>query len=375
MNPLLSITVVFGLVLALPIVDAESGHEGHDEEQGHDEGIITMNQSEREAQGIEIAQAGRRSLTDIIIAPGEVVINAYRSAQVTPRISAQIMHRHARLGNQIDEGELLVVLSSVEMADAQGALVVADREWQRVKSLGRKVVSERRYVEARVARQLAYAKVQAYGMTESQISTLLKQGDASKTTGAFDLVSPQNGTVISDDFVVGEVVEPGRILFEITDESILWVEAKLSPEDVPHVETDSIVHINVNEQHRTTGRVIQRYHRLDETTRTQSVRIEIDNRDHHLHPGQFVAVTLQTGMGKEALAVPKASLVLMEGSPTLFKLEGDELHPHTVETGVTHGNWTEIRSGLTIGDEIVVKGAFVLKSLLLKSRMGEGHVH
>jgi cobalt-zinc-cadmium efflux system membrane fusion protein len=65
----------------------------------------------------------------------------------------------------------------------------------------------------------------------------------------------------------------------------------------------------------------------------------------------------------------------MEGAPTVLKVEGDELHPQPVETGVTRGRWTEIRSGLPVGEEIAVKGVFLLKSLLLKSRMGEGHAH
>ena len=39
------------------------------------------------------------------------------------------------------------------------------------------------------------------------------------------------------------------------------------------------------------------------------------------------------------------------------------------------GDWIEIRSGIHAGDEIVTKGTFVLKSLLLKSQLGDGHVH
>ena len=61
-------------------------------------------------------------------------------------------------------------------------------------------------------------KVIAYGMTERQVEQLLKSGDASKATGGFDLLSLQDGTVIRDDFVAGELIEPGRVLFEIRDD-------------------------------------------------------------------------------------------------------------------------------------------------------------
>ena len=55
--------------------------------------------------------------------------------------------------------------ANVAMAEAQGELLVADREWARVQKLGRKVVSETRFIAAQVKRQQAYARVLAYGMT------------------------------------------------------------------------------------------------------------------------------------------------------------------------------------------------------------------
>ncbi|HHH35888.1 MAG TPA: efflux RND transporter periplasmic adaptor subunit, partial [Gammaproteobacteria bacterium] len=167
------------------------------------------------AAGIEVGEVRRAPVAGLINAPGEVMLNAYRTSKVTPRIAAQVSHRHARLGERVQAGQVLVTLSSVAMAEAQGDLLVADREWRRVKKLGRDVVSERRYVAAQVARQQAYARVRAYGMSEAQIQALLRQGDVSQATGDFKLAAPQAGTVIQDDFIVGEFVEPGRVLFEI----------------------------------------------------------------------------------------------------------------------------------------------------------------
>lgn len=363
-------------VMASGAEHEEAGHEaaGH-EEGGHEEGALEMDAAARAAQGIVTAPVSRRPLAGVVSAPAEVVINTYRSSQVTPRIAAQVSRRHARLGDRVTAGQTLVTLSSVEMAEAQGELLVADREWTRVRKLGRKVVSERRYIEAQVARQQAYARVLAYGMTEAQIRNLLKQGDASRATGSFDLVSPQEGTVISDDFIVGQLAEPGEVLFEISDESLLWVEARLNPEDAARIGIGAPARIRVADGDWLEGRVIQRHHRLDETTRTQSIRIEVDNGADRLHPGQFVEASIQSGEARPEVAVSSSAVVLFQGSPTVFKVEGDELHPQPVETGVTRGGYTAITAGLEDGEEVVVKGTFLLKSLLLKSQMGEGHGH
>lgn len=359
------------LATAVPAQD-EHQEEAH-EEEGHEEEGLAMTTAERESQGVRTIRVESRALTNIVSAPGEVRVNAYRSAQVTPRISAQVVARHARLGDSIETGQPLVTLSSVPMAEAQGALVEADREWQRVQQLGRDVVSEQRYVSAQVARQQTYAAVRAYGMTEAQIDELLS--DASLATGEFDLLSPRDGTVIYDEFVVGEIIEPGRMLFEISDESTLWVDARLSPEDASQVSVGSMARISRGGDHRLDGEVVQLQHRVDDTTRTRGVRIQVDNSSDALHPGDYVEVSLQTAATEARIAVPEAAVLLFEGEPTVFKLEGDEVHPQTVETGVTSSGWTEIRAGLAAGDEVVTQGAFLLKSLLLKSQMGEGHAH
>lgn len=62
-------------------------------------------------------------------APGEVRLNTYATAQVTPRIPpAQVVAPHARVGDCIERGQPLVTLSSVELAEAQGDLVVTELE-------------------------------------------------------------------------------------------------------------------------------------------------------------------------------------------------------------------------------------------------------
>ena len=364
------------LCLAL-IVPAYAQEDGHDDHEGEEEsGAIEMNADEQRSGGVVVATIGSRELSETLRVPGEVVINAYQSVRVTPRITAQVVARHVRLGEEVEVGQSLVTLSSVEMAEAQGALVVANQEWLRVKSLGRETVSERRYTEAQVAQQQALAKVQAYGMTDAQASALMQSSAASKATGAFDLLAPLAGTVLQDDFIVGELIEPGRVLIDITDESVMWVEAQTVANSLADIDTGSTARVSLDGVTWYSGTVIQRHHRLDETTRTQGLRIEVDNADDRLHPGQFVEAEIVTGTSAPVLAVPSAAVTLIDGASTVFKFEnGHEFHAETVETGPTIGDWVVVRSGLADGEEIAIDGVFHLKSLMLKSSLGEGHAH
>ena len=295
-----------------------------------------------------------------------MVLNAYRTTKVTPRIDAQITRRHARLGQAIAQGQPLVTLSSVEMAEAQGGLLVADREWKRSRKLGRKVISDRRYLEAQVARQQAWAKVVAYGMTESQIEALLNEGDVSRAAGSFELLSPQDGTVISDDFIVGEVAEAGRVLFSITDESTLWVDARLTPDDAAVVEVGASADISIGDQH-LTGQVIQAHHSLDESTRTLSVHIEVANPGDQLHPGQFVTATIQSKNGTAGFAVPvDAVLRSPDGDWQVFvETAPGRYEAREVEVRHSRGD-SVIVAGLKAGARIVSKGAFFIQSEIAK---------
>ena len=364
LNQFLIILCLLGIATAFAPAYAEEEHE----EEG---GIPPMTLEQRQAMGILTQTVSTQLLVEEVVAPAEVTVNLYRTTEVTPRISAQIIYRHARMGEQVKRGQKLVTLSSVEMAKAQGQLLIADKEWQRVQALGSKVVSEKRYIAAQVDHQQAYAKVLAFGMTEAQVTALLKQGDVSRATGTFDLLSTQPGTVLSDDFVIGRVVEPGQVLMEISDESRLWVEARLAAEVAGQIEIGTPARVSSDEHLWVNGKVVQIHRRMDETTRTLAVRIELDSSESGLRPGQFVKSAIALTAGKPVMAVPSQAVVLLQGDYVVFKPEGEEVHPAPVERGVTRGNWTEIKAGLTLGDEIVTQGAYVLKSLLLKSMIGD----
>ncbi|MGB2692966.1 MAG: efflux RND transporter periplasmic adaptor subunit [Thermodesulfobacteriota bacterium] len=366
------VCLVLATTTSLTLAEEDIAEEGHEEEGG----ALILSVEERSAAGIVVDTVMQRALNETLRVPAEVVINAYQSARVTPRMQAQVVARHVQLGSHVETGQSLVTLSSVALAEAQGDLIVADREWQRVKSLGQQAVGERRYTEAQVARQQALAKVLAFGMQESQANDLLKSGNAAKAVGEFDLLSPLAGTVLQDNFITGELIEPGRVLFDISDESILWVEARMSPSTLSVVEVGAQARVSANGTDWIDGTVIQLHHRLNETTRTQGVRIAVENSEDLLHPGQFAEAEIITGTGVPKLVVPSKSLTLIEGKQTVFKLEAaGEFHPANVRTGPTIGDWVVILSGIEEGESIAISGVFHLKSLLLKSSLGEGHAH
>ncbi|MEY2152973.1 efflux RND transporter periplasmic adaptor subunit [Rhodanobacter sp. 115] len=320
--------------------------------------------------GIVLAKAAPRALTDELKAPGEVKADAYSTVLVSPRVESQVLARKAKLGDVVKAGAPLVVLSSVQVAETQGALIVAEQDWQRIASLGPQAVSARRYNEAKVQRDQARAKLRAYGLSDGQIGGLLRKGSAG-ADGSFELLAPAGGRVTTDEFLVGERVEPGRTLFTLVKEDSVWVVAQMAPADAERVKPDADARILVHDT-AIPGKVVQRSHQTDERTRTVPVRIEVDNRQDLLHPGELVEARIATGSAVQKLAVPAEAIVLLQNQPTVFLAKGNgQFEPAPVMVGDTRDGWTVITQGLKAGDTYVRKGAFALKARLLRSQLGE----
>ncbi len=351
-------------------VYASSEHEEDEHADGHgdeDETSVKLTQKQLSVAGITVEKIQLKEVSTVINAPGEIMLNEYKTTSVTPRVSSQVVERHAKLGDSVSSGQALLTLSSVEMATAQGELLVSGREWQRVKKLGRKVVSASRYTEAKVNHVQAKARVLAYGMTEKQIDKFLKDGDASQTNGSYQLLAPQDGTVIFDRFIVGELIEPGEKLFIISDESVLWVEAKLTPSQATNVSIGSAVNIVANNK-GFPGKVVQVHHALDEDTRTLGIRIEVNNPDDQLHPGVFVQAQIHSSNSEQVLAVPvNAVLRSADGDWVVFiEHEKNEFEPQEIEVLRTVGDLSVI-TGIESGTSVVTHGAFFVQSELAKS--------
>ena len=345
---------------------AEGGHtEGGEEDR--DERSITMDPAALEAAGIKLAKLSADVMEEQLRAPGEVLEDAYGTTLITPRVDGLVVRRHAKLGDEVKPGAPLVTLSSVEVSEAQGELAVAEQEWQRVESLGADAVSGRRYAEARIAVEQARAKARAYGIPGTA------QGDAS---GEFTLTAPHAGRITEDAFVVGERIEPGRTLFRLVDERVVWIDAKLPAEvarDVPGGSTATVVAADT----RLTGKVLRQAHRTSEATRNATIRIEVDNRDDRLHAGDYVDVYLESrGATQPQVSVPNNALVQLEGHAVVFRQDATgALVPVEVRPGSVIGDRTLIEEGVAAGDTVVVEGAFALKAQLLKAQFGEGHAH
>ena len=115
---------------------AEIAHGDADHEAESAAGVVELSAASIRAAGIQVTTLTPELLPELISAPGEIQLNQYRSAEVTSLIDAVVIKRHARLGDEVETGAPLVTLTSIEVAAAQGELMIRSTEWQRVRAPG-----------------------------------------------------------------------------------------------------------------------------------------------------------------------------------------------------------------------------------------------
>jgi len=349
-------------------VEKEKAHNDQDEKEGgHNEeaGTIHLKPEQMKMANIVVSALRPSDAVITVRAPGEVILNDYRTIKISPRISSQIIKRHAKLGDEVTENQILVTLSSVEVAEAQGKLLLADKEWKRVKKLGRKVVSARRYLTAKIEYEKSYASAKAYGMNQKEINELLAQKRSAD--GSFNLVAKQAGRILHDKFIVGQYVEAGYELMLISDESTMWIEARITPETAGKIKVGNNA-VVMTDNLRLSAKVSQLHHTLDEITRTSAVRIEVDNKDDLLHAGMFVSTLIETNNKSKALQLPEAAVLRSSDGDWQIFVEQDEAGEFkAVEVDVKHfSNGSAIIEGIKPGTRVVTQGAFFVQSELAK---------
>ncbi|HKI62308.1 MAG TPA: efflux RND transporter periplasmic adaptor subunit [Mariprofundaceae bacterium] len=381
----------FWLVLLMSILSTNLYAEepGHGEHGGHsEEGAVlklTPEQSRQIGLKVETIQLQQRPIT--IAAPGTVAFNGYALADVTSQVDAVVAERHVKLGEQVKQNQRLVTLRSTSLASAEADFLRADAEYrtsraeyERLKGLAeQKIVSQARLQQSESAFQssqaafaAARASMFAYGLNEKDIDALARQKDY----GRLILLAPIGGTIIADDFRVGQHIAAGSLLVQIADESTAWVEARMSEDQALRIRVGQPVIVTPkNGEGHFAGKVVALHHQLDPTTRTAGVRLEVENPDDALAPGMFVDAEIMIGDADAAILLPELA-VQRQGSEHIVFVEEEPGHyeRREVEVEAAGMGLVVVRKGLVTGERVVTNGSFSLLSELAKSGF-EAHSH
>ena len=346
---------------------------------------------------VKTIKVARRQVSSFITVTGEVQLNENTAAHISPRIAGIIRSVKFDIGAEVKKDDALFEIESVELGQAMSECVKAramaklsKKNYEREKSLfERKVSSERDMIEAQMGYEQYQAEVAAaeqklcvLGLSDKSIEGL-EPGARALPPGRLPVVAPSDGTIIEKHAVVGELAQPGQDVLLVADLSDVWVWANIYEQNLAPllhrrrqgpIAVEVLVDAFPGRAFKGTMDYIGAT--MDEKTRTVKVRVVVKNDERFLRPGMFCQVRIPLAARKSVLAIPKVALLSDEGRDFVFKhLKGDYYVRRAVKTGIGFLDSVEIADGLELGETIVADGAFLLKSDVLREKMGEGCAH
>ncbi|MCP4618069.1 MAG: efflux RND transporter periplasmic adaptor subunit [Bradyrhizobium sp.] len=367
-------------------VPAEKGERGH---EGGPQRIALSEQQIREA-GITLAEAKGGTLRRHFLAPGSLIPDADHIARVSVRVLATVAELRKKLGDSVEQGEIVAVIESRDVAEAKSEYLAArvtndlrQTLFNRQKVLVEtRAVSENEFLRTQLAATEAQIKLDssrqklfALGLSESEIAELPNQPPESLRKQY--LRAPIAGRISERRVDLGGLI--GREgqeseLFVIVNLDAVWVDLAVAPEDIASVREGVPVSISaIGIEEKASARVIFVSPLLDRETRNARVIASLPNGDHRWKPGTFVTAEIPLGDQASKVIVPRKALQTIKASPTLFVRDAEGFEARQVRTGREDDDDVEILSGLTPGESYAVANTFTLKAELEKAEAEHEH--
>jgi cobalt-zinc-cadmium efflux system membrane fusion protein len=292
---------------------------------------------------------------------------------------------------KLDEAEATLkrVRRLIELGAGAGKdLIAAETAYKTAKAeydFQSNISLNREVQEARAAVETARVDVSHIRDEMRSLGAPVPEGEThnhNKDTSLVALRAPISGAVIERRVNIGAGVEAGTPLFTIGNLSTVWIIANVPEAQVGRVHIGTSVEVTspaVGDE-VLSGRVAYIDPKLNEETRTARVRIEMSNPGERLKAGMFVQVGFQTGSAESSdqeLVVKAGALQRLGERTIVFVPKEDEpgaFEVRDVQVGTETNGYTRILNGLEIGEKVVTKGSFTLKTQLMKGELGD-HDH
>jgi cobalt-zinc-cadmium efflux system membrane fusion protein len=378
--------------------DGHEAHDGHNEHEkehevhdGHEEETPPLQLSQEEMEEFDIklsiARKGKLYVQKNLL--GEIVINEDRQAHIVPRVPGIVRDVKKTLGDYVEVGDVLAIIESRELADAKARYLsslkrasLAQSLFNREKELWKKKISsEEEYLKARqsleesqIIKEASKNKLWALGITEKQMNTIEAGKDRDLTR--HEIVAPVRGRIIMKHITKGEKLYEDSNPYIIADMNSVWVNLTVYQKDLSTIRENQnvVVHSYKNES-ISKGVIDYVSPTVEETTRSATARVVIDNTNGQWHPGEFINVKVSVSQYAVDLVIPRSAIQLIEGKAVVFVQTHEGFEARHVETGRSDPSHIEILSGLKAGEKYVSENAFVLKAEMGKGSFSHGHSH
>jgi membrane fusion protein (multidrug efflux system) len=297
---------------------------------------------------------------DRIEATGE--LRAQNAAAVAAQVGGQVTRLVRDEGAAAGAGDVVVEIDperrELELSNARAMLAQADaqaaeaeRDLVRMEKLhAQGVAADAKLDSARTAVRLGRSNRDA---AQAQL------GMAERGARDSSVRAPFAGLVARRYVSEGEFVQPGQKLFDLVALDPIEVEFWLAERDSSRVSLGLPVDVRVapfpDEVFRAEVAVIAPT--IDPTTRTLRVKARMSNPDGRLRPGLFARADLGVAVRENVAMIPEEAVLQRADGAVAYRIvQGARAERRTIKVGVIRAGRVEVSEGLSIGDQVVVRG-------------------
>jgi len=217
---------------------------------------------------------------------------------------------------------------------------------------------------------------------KTQIGSMVQKDDVlcvmSKVNGEatlHEVKTPITGTVIGAFGKAGDRVDTVSAIYTIADLTQLWATLEVYEKDIAEVKLGQKVAVRsvAYPDQVFEGEIVFISPRVDENTHTIKVRVQVQNTKNYLKLGMFVNGSIVIESDAMYIVLPQEAVHIVGGKKVVFIKTADEkFEVREIKIKDESDGAVAVYEGIKEGETVVIQDGFLLKSELLKSKMGEG---
>lgn len=319
----------------------------YEDEANGPQGGVRLSPEKIQRAGVRIEPVTLKAVDRSVRAPGTLVADETKLGVVTAKFNGFVEELFVpAVGEPVKRGERLMRawIESPEILQKQ-----ADLTSTLVGSTRSSINHER-----------AELNLRFFGFTDEAIEEIKKAG---RPLRSVTFTVPRDGIVLEKPALVGMRFSSGDTLFRTADLSTVWVIAQVPESDIAFVREGQKANVvfKAFPNEAREGKVARIYPELNAATRTIPVRIVLPNGDGRLRPGFYADVAFEIGDDAKVVAIPASAIIDSGRRRVVFVAKGEgRFEPRNVETGARGDGVIEIRKGLEEGEDVVVRGNFLI---------------
>ena len=293
-------------------------------------------------------------------------IDACRRSKMSPAMGGQIATLAVEEGDMVKKDQILLELwnketkarvKAAERSADQTCIISAkaQRDADRSNELFSKGLASEEAKEAAVTN--AESGLAACNAAKAQVE--VTKASLERT----QLIAPFGGIVAEIEGELGEYVTPSPVgvatkpTLDLIDNTCIYIKAPIDEIDAPEVVAGLKSRITMDafgqkEFPATVRRVAQYVLDLEKQARTVEIEAVFDNPQEFLLPGYSADITIIVDTSEETLSIPSQAVM---GGNSVYLINSDgTISEKEIEVGLSNWQVTEVLSGLTVDDQIVL---------------------